>query len=86
VKLHGPGDQFTTEKFLGFLLVAEPADGYSPEVSAGHFQLTSDSLARFSEFCSHAVKHASELPKAEVQVRWTAPPISAGCVNFRQAL
>jgi len=73
------------KKFSGFLLVAEPADGLSPETSAGSFQLIGDSLARFSEYCPHAVKHASELPKAEVQVRWTAPPASAGCVSFRQA-
>ena len=83
VRLQGPGDQYTVEKFSGFLLVAEPGDAHSPESSAGSFQLTSDSLARFSEFCPHAVKHASELPKAEVQVRWTAPPVSAGCVVFR---
>ncbi|ODM96426.1 Spondin-1 [Orchesella cincta] len=84
VRLQGPGDQYTVKKFSGFLLVAEPADGLSPETSAGSFQLIGDSLARFSEYCPHAVKHASELPKAEVQVRWTAPPASAGCVSFRQ--
>ncbi|CAL8134698.1 unnamed protein product [Orchesella dallaii] len=86
VRLQGPGDQYTVKKFSGFLLVAEPADGLSPETSAGSFQLIGDSLARFSEYCPHAVKHASELPKAEVQVRWTAPPASAGCVSFRATI
>lgn len=84
MRLQGPGDQYTVKKFSGFLLVAEPADALSPETSAGSFQLVGDSLARFSEYCPHAVKHASELPKAEVQVRWTAPPATAGCVSFRQ--
>lgn len=84
VRLQGPGDQYTVKKFSGFLLVAEPADALSPETSAGSFQLFGDPLARFSEYCPHAVKHASELHKAEVQVRWTAPPATAGCVSFRQ--
>jgi Reeler domain-containing protein len=82
--LQGPGDQYAVEKFSGFLLVAEPTDGLSPETSAGNFQLTKgDSFARFSDYCPHAVKHASEVPKAEVQVRWIAPPIANGCVSFR---
>ncbi|CAG7726149.1 unnamed protein product [Allacma fusca] len=86
IRLQAPGDPYTVEKFSGFLLVTEPADAHSPDSSAGSFQLTTDSLARFSEYCPHAVKHASELPKAEVQVRWTAPPVSAGCVVFRATI
>lgn len=84
VRLQGPGSQFSVEKFTGFLLVAEPTDGLSPESSAGNFQLTkSDSFARFSEYCPHAVKHASEVPKSEVQVQWIAPAVATGCVSFR---
>jgi len=84
VRLQAPGTKFQVEKFSGFLLVAEPSD--DPDASAGTFQLTSDSLARFSDDCPHAVKQASELPKAEVQVRWTAPAVASGCVSFRCVL
>ncbi|XP_021954962.1 spondin-1 isoform X2 [Folsomia candida] len=87
VRLQGPGSQFSVEKFTGFLLVAEPTDGLSPESSAGNFQLTkSDSFARFSEYCPHAVKHASEVPKSEVQVQWIAPAVATGCVSFRATI
>ncbi|CAG7729287.1 unnamed protein product [Allacma fusca] len=85
VRLQAPEIQFT-DKFSGFLLVAEPADGLSPETSSGNFQLPAESLARFSEYCPHAVRQASELPKTEVQIRWQAPESPAGCVVFKAAV
>ncbi|XP_022697449.1 spondin-1-like [Varroa jacobsoni] len=49
----------------------------------GAFQTFGDALSRLlSDDCGHVVNAASSVPKSEVSVIWTAPPIGASCVIF----
>ncbi|XP_023216087.1 spondin-1-like isoform X2 [Centruroides sculpturatus] len=86
VGLQGYRTQYSVQKFVGFLLVAEPKDRKN-DVSAlsdvGVFQLYGDALSTFSEDCPNAVVQTSPIPKSEIQVMWTAPPAGSGCVVFR---
>lgn len=62
-----------TEKFIGFLIVAESDDisdaSSTNEKKAGSFQIVGDSLTKYSDRCQNAVTQTSFLPKPEIQVR-----------------
>ncbi|XP_022251017.1 spondin-1-like isoform X2 [Limulus polyphemus] len=93
ISLQGSTKQHNIQKFTGFTLVVEPKvlendfDITSkPSPNTGFFQLFGDALSKFSEECPHAIVHTSVIPKSEIQVMWTAPPSSSGCVVFKATI
>ncbi|XP_076324156.1 spondin-1-like isoform X2 [Tachypleus tridentatus] len=93
ISLQGNKKQHSIQKFTGFTLVVEPevlendfdiSSKLSP--NPGFFQLFGDALSKFSEECPHAIVHTSIIPKSEIQVMWTAPPSSSGCVVFKATI
>lgn len=86
VSLLGWREQYSVKKFTGFLLLVEPSqvpiNVYGPQ-SVGIFQLYGDAFTMHSEDCPNAITQTSSIPKSEIQVLWTAPPLNSGCVRFR---
>ncbi|XP_022238812.1 spondin-1-like isoform X2 [Limulus polyphemus] len=90
ISIQGSRTQHRIQTFIGFMLVIEPSrkvndfDNSSRSLpNVGMFQLFGDALSKFSEECPHAVLQTSNIPKSEIQVMWTAPPPSSGCVVFK---
>lgn len=68
-----------TEKFIGFLIVAEnedASDASTNEKKAGSFQIVGDSLTKYSDRCQNAVTQTSFMPKPEIQVLFHFFPIN----------
>jgi hypothetical protein len=84
VNIEGQRYQYGSQKFLGFVLVAEP-EGYHSggSVDVGRFELTGDATTTYSRKCQNAVTHTNIVPKTEVSVRWKAPATASGCVMFK---
>ncbi|CAG0924111.1 unnamed protein product, partial [Notodromas monacha] len=84
VNIEGQRYQYGSQKFLGFMLVAQP-EGYHAGgiVDVGRFELTGDAMTTYSRKCQNAVTHTNIVPKTEVSVRWKAPSSASGCVMFK---
>lgn len=90
VSIHGPRNVHMPPKFISFSLVVESTNPFRPSGGreaqiplAGSFQLFADALVKHSEECPNMVTQTSSIPKAEIQVRWTAPPPGSGCIVFK---
>lgn len=88
---------YSPHKFQGFFLTAEKdysdvrnlgfkASGFGTTNEVGTFHIAANAVSKFSDKCPNLVTHTSSLPKSEVQVTWTAPLSSNGCIVFRATL
>ncbi|CRL03830.1 CLUMA_CG016442, isoform A [Clunio marinus] len=85
--------QLTQQKFTGFFVTVEPdfsdirhADLAFNEINVGRFLITDNAASKFSEKCQNLVTHTSSVPKSEVMISWTAPPLGSGCLVFKSTV
>jgi len=69
--------------FSSAYLVAVHYNSSNENITVGKFHLVDAGRLAFHIYCSHVVRTVDSLPKAEVYVMWTSPPVATGCVEFR---
>uniref|UniRef100_A0A674A356 Spondin-1 n=1 Tax=Salmo trutta TaxID=8032 RepID=A0A674A356_SALTR len=74
--------------FRGFTLIAlrEGREGDKEEDYAGNFQIIDEEDTQFMINCPPAVTESTPRRRTRIQVFWTAPPSSSGCVTLKASI
>uniref|UniRef100_A0A8C7DEE5 Spondin-1 n=1 Tax=Oncorhynchus kisutch TaxID=8019 RepID=A0A8C7DEE5_ONCKI len=74
--------------FRGFTLIAlkEGREGDKEEDYAGNFQIIDEEDTQFMINCPSAVTESTPRRRTRIQVFWTAPPSSSGCVTLKASI